>query len=124
MRSSQPMLRVVVVDDEPAVARSLGRLLATQGFEVLTCESGAAALALLSEAPVDAVVSDFNMPGMNGVALLAEVKRRWPRARRVMVSALAETLDAASLADCQPCTVLPKPFDERALVAALKAEDS
>lgn len=117
------MLRVVVVDDEPAVARSLRRLLATHGFDVLTCDSGAAALALLTEASADAVVSDFHMPGMNGVELLAEVKRRWPRTRRVMVSALADTLDDGRLADCQPCAVLPKPFDERALVAALTAED-
>lgn len=113
------MLRVVVVDDEPAVGRSLGRLLATRGFEVRVCSDGTAALALLEAAPADAVLSDFNMPGMNGLDLLGEVRRRWPTMRRVLVSALAETLPRERLAACAPCALLPKPFDEEALVAAL-----
>lgn len=114
------MLRVVVVDDEPAVAKSLGRLLAARGFDVRVCDGGVAALALLERDPPDVVLSDLNMPGMNGLELLEEVRRRWPAVRRVLVSALAETLAVETLAACAPCALLPKPFDEAALVAALE----
>lgn len=114
------MLRVVVVDDEPAVARSLGRLLMTRGFEVRTCEGAASALKLLELSPADVVVSDFNMPEMDGLMLLAEVRRRWPAARRVLVSALAATLGEEQLAPCAPCALLAKPFTEAELLMAVE----
>ncbi|MEW6430197.1 MAG: response regulator [Myxococcota bacterium] len=114
---------MLVVDDEPVVSRSLGRLLTSHGFDVRTCESGSLALTLLEEADADVVVTDLNMPGLNGLALLAEVKRRWPSARRVLMSALADTLSPEQLAECAPNAVLAKPFDEAVLVAVIAGEE-
>jgi DNA-binding NtrC family response regulator len=113
-------MRVLVVDDEPGVARVLERLLTAHGFEVHTCNCAISALDYLESHGVDAVVSDFSMPGANGVTLLSEVKRRWPTALRVLISALAETLDAETLAPCQPCRLLSKPFRDDALLSALR----
>lgn len=116
------MLRVLVVDDEPAVARSLGRLLAHFGFEVRTCGDGPTALGLLEAAPSDVLLTDLHMPGMGGVALLVESRRRWPQVRRVLMSALAASLTPPTLAPCQPCQLLAKPFTEAALRAAVLGE--
>lgn len=116
------MERVLVVDDEPAVAKALGRLLAFHGFDVRTCLSGDEALAALQVMPADVVVSDLHMPGMNGLELLAEVKRRWPSAVRVLVSALATTLAPEALASCAPCQVVSKPFGDEALLAAVRGK--
>jgi len=76
---------VLLVDDDPAVARSLGRLLA-RWYEVQTCDGAAPALDALGEHHVDVVVSDFDMPGRTGAWLLREVARRYPTTGRVLVS--------------------------------------
>lgn len=76
-------------------------------------------MAELHAAPADAVVSDLHMPGMNGVALLAEVKRLWPACLRVLVSALATTLSPEVLAPCAPCVLVAKPFRDEELLAAV-----
>ena len=69
-RSSEP-LRVLLVDDEPLVLDLLEEALTVRGFEVTTAAAGAEALRLGKERPPDVVLSDTNMPGMDGVELLA-----------------------------------------------------
>jgi len=117
------MVRVLVVDDEPAVGRALSRVLAAHGFEVRTCTSGRDALDCLREWPASSVLSDFQMPEMNGVQLLAQVKQAWPRTRRVLVSALADTLHPVALEPCAPCTVVAKPWREEELLLILRSEE-
>ena len=68
--------RVLLVDDEPVITRSLGRILTAAGYEVLTAHDGDEALARLGEAPFDAVVSDIRMPGLDGLALLRDLQER------------------------------------------------
>lgn len=114
------MRRVLVVHDEPAVARAVGRLLTKRGFAVRTCLSAREALLALEQETADAVVTDYNMPGMDGAALLREVKARWPEAVRVLISAMAATLSEALLAPLTPCALLAKPFRDDELVDALK----
>lgn len=115
-------IRILVVDDVRLVLASLRRLLERAGFQVATAESGAAALALLEKEPVDLVVADFMMPGMNGIELLRVVAQRWPRARRAMLTAQAdqELLDR-SLADGLLHAAFTKPWSNKDLVDALKA---
>src|SRR5258708_6097440 len=68
--------RVLVVDDDPAMRRTCGRVLALEGWGVVEAESGAAALETLatSKAMFDCVLSDVNMPGLDGFALVAKVR--------------------------------------------------
>jgi two-component system cell cycle sensor histidine kinase/response regulator CckA len=71
--------RILLAEDEEAVRRlAVGRL-TKQGWEVLAAETGEAALALLGDGTVDAIVTDMMMPGMDGVALVGEVRRRLAR---------------------------------------------
>ncbi len=69
--------RVLLVDDEPALLE-IGQLLLERAgpFRVATCGSGDAALDLLAREPFDAVVSDYQMPGMDGIELLSLVRER------------------------------------------------
>ncbi len=80
------MPRILVVDDEPSVVRTLSGFLARAGYDVVTAGSSADALGLLeAPEPVDAVVSDVLMPGMNGVLLYDTIVARAPHlARRVV----------------------------------------
>ena len=87
--SSSPELRgtVLVVDDDVAVGKVLGALLAQAGLRVHTATNGAGALQLLGQQPIDVVVSDVRMPGMDGLQLLAEVQRSWPEVPVLLLTA-------------------------------------
>ena len=82
------MLRVLVVDDEPMSLRGISRLIGDSGdFEVLRAESGHEALSKMEMYRVDILVSDIEMPGIDGLGLLTKVKERWPFAKVIMLTA-------------------------------------
>ena len=62
--------KVLCVDDEPNILSSLRRIVSLEGFEVFTADSGAQALDLLAKESVSVIISDMQMPGMNGAELL------------------------------------------------------
>ena len=66
--------KVLVVDDDAAVLRSLSRVLKVAGFSVLTAETGTDAIAALEREDLDVVVSDIAMPGMDGIELLRAIR--------------------------------------------------
>jgi EAL domain-containing protein (putative c-di-GMP-specific phosphodiesterase class I) len=68
--------RVLLVDDEPEVLRGFARVLKERGHHVATAAKAAEAITKLSEGRFDVVVSDISMPGMDGIQLLKEVRRR------------------------------------------------
>ena len=115
-------VRVLIVDDVPIVLTSLRRVLERAGFRVEAAESGGAALAILGREEVDVVLSDFMMPGMNGIELLQAVRERWPRVRRAMLSAQAdeEMLDKA-LKDGLLHGAFQKPWNNKELSDALRS---
>ena len=96
---------VVLVDDEPIVRTILRRLLAVvaDGYQIISVGTGAEALAALAERPVPLLITDYNMPGMNGVELTQQVKRTSPTTTVVLISAYAtaelEQLSKAAWAD-------------------------
>lgn len=110
------------MDDVPIVLTSLRRVLERAGFRVEAADSGAAALALLGREEVDVVVSDFMMPGMNGIDLLRAVAERWPRVRRALLTAQAdENLLEAALKDGLLHAAFQKPWNNRTLADSLRA---
>lgn len=78
--------RVLVVDDEPRVLASMARCLRLAGFQVESAASGKAALALCEEHSFDIVVLDFIMPEIDGVVLLARIRKMQPLTRAVVLS--------------------------------------
>jgi putative two-component system response regulator len=67
-------IQILIVDDDDAIRDLLKHGLKHFGFDCLAVESGQAALAILAERPIDVVVSDINMPGMNGLELIQRIK--------------------------------------------------
>ena len=71
-------LRVLIVDDEPASRKMLAVVLAQIGIHCAQAADGQEALRVLQAQEIDAVISDLRMPGMPGMELLGEVRRRYP----------------------------------------------
>ena len=102
--------RCLVVDDEPRLRRALARLMQGEGFDCLEAGSGEEALAVLAREPVDVVLSDMRMPGMDGAALLREVAARHPGVAMVMITAVAEVEVAVSCLSAGAMDYITKPF--------------
>jgi two-component system response regulator GlrR len=113
---------VLVVDDEPDVLESLADLLEAEfHYHAVTAGSGPEALGILGRQPVDAVVSDFRMPLMDGCEFLKEVAARHPRIPRLMLSAYG-TPDVEQEV-CRQVGLhafLPKPVDPDRLASELR----
>jgi two-component system, NtrC family, sensor kinase len=83
---------LLFVDDEDNILQSIKRMFFNADYTIYTAKSGAEALALLeSGTPVHVVVSDYRMPGMNGVEFLQRVSRKWPDTVRIVLSGYADT---------------------------------
>lgn len=120
--SATSQRRVLVVDDEVLVGRALSRVLSLVA-DVTHAIDAEEALRRLEREPFDVVIADYLMPGRDGVSLLAEVARRWPRARRVLHSAGVPNATAAdALLGEVAQEVLDKPAPGDALVRAVLAE--
>ncbi len=82
---------VLVVDDDPVVRESLQRLLGKRGYAVQTAGAAEEALALLEKKGFALVITDWQMPGMDGLALLRRIKERLPYTPVVMITAYGST---------------------------------
>ncbi len=81
------MERVLIVDDEENARIGLKTLLSRDGFHVATAANGYEALEYLNRHAVDLVITDINMPEMNGLVFLRELNRHYPAVNVIMVTA-------------------------------------
>ncbi|MEZ4279315.1 MAG: sigma-54 dependent transcriptional regulator [Myxococcota bacterium] len=78
---------ILIVDDDAALRESLELLLAAEGYVVRTASNGQAALDLLEITPVDAILCDLRMPGIDGFELIPQITRQWPGIPIILMSA-------------------------------------
>jgi DNA-binding response OmpR family regulator len=115
------MYKLLVVDDEPLVAKALGRAMTRQGFEVTLARNAADALALVERLAPDVVVSDFNMAGMDGLEFMRRVEVLAPRAVRIILSECADPQSpVVAYAEIERCRLVRKPWDNKQLGAMLR----
>jgi two-component system, response regulator, stage 0 sporulation protein F len=79
---------IILVDDEPDILRLLGLIVNSMatGYTILTCTDGDVALEQAMQQPTPLIITDYNLPGMNGLQLTAAVKARAPATRVVLIS--------------------------------------
>ena len=117
--ASGPIL--LLVDDEPSVLSALRRLFRPHGYQVLQATSGADALALLSEQPVDLVISDMRMPAMDGASLLEAVRLRQPDTVRILLTGYADigsTVAAINRGEIH--RYIAKPWDDQDMLLVVR----
>jgi two-component system response regulator AtoC len=79
--------RILIVDDDDALRESLELILSSDGYTVLTAHCGEAALTTLEETPVDVVLCDLRMPGLDGFDLIPQISRQLPGIPIILMSA-------------------------------------
>ena len=79
--------RILVVDDEENARIGLSRLLSHEGFLIDCVSNGFEALNYLRQQEVDLIISDINMPEMNGITFLKELNKSFPRSNVIMITA-------------------------------------
>jgi len=82
--------KLLIVDDEPSIIRSLNRTLNEEGLDILTAENGFEALSLIETNHIDLIISDQRMPQMTGVEFLQVVNQKYPNIITMMLTAYAD----------------------------------
>ncbi|MFC7326573.1 response regulator transcription factor [Marinactinospora rubrisoli] len=113
--------RVLLADDDRAIRESLERALQLEGYEVRTAADGVQALALAHREPVDLLVLDVMMPGVDGLGVCRVLRAEGDRTPILMLTARVETPDRVAGLDAGADDYLPKPFDLDELLARLRA---
>jgi two-component system chemotaxis response regulator CheY len=115
------MSTILVVDDSPTIQRTLSFMLRRMGHTAITAENGVEALSKLTDAPVDIIISDINMPEMDGFTLLKSVRSQ-PSLHDIPIVLLTDSgewqpMEIVKLADA----FLTKPVSSHQLMSKIAA---
>jgi CheY-like chemotaxis protein len=113
--------RLLVVDDDPEVAWGLGRFLARKGWAVSACGDGVEAIELLEGDGFDAVVTDVQMPRLNGLAVVEWVRRHRPSTAIIVITAFGSSSVRQACLQKGAYHYLDKPVDPELLLDLLEA---
>ncbi len=103
--------RILVVDDEISMREFLGILMEREGYHVDLADSAESAISRLQSTSYDLVISDVKMPGMDGLALLAQVKNLAPDTAVIMVTAFSTAEHAVEAMKLGAYDYIAKPFN-------------
>ncbi len=114
-------MRVLVVDDEPAVRQALERALRFEGYAAELAEDGTAGLAAHAQRPADAIVLDIAMPRLDGLEMCRRLRAAGDRTPVLMLTARSAVTDRVDGLDAGADDYLVKPFALEELLARLRA---
>ena len=112
------MIRVLVVDDEPPLLRTLALNLRTRDYDVTTASTAAESIAHVIRLPPDLMILDLGLPDRDGLDVIREVHEREPTLPIIVLSARASSRERSPRSTSAPST---KPFDMNELIARLRA---
>lgn len=112
--------RILVVDDDQAIAEMVGIVLRSKGFEVATTSDGATALEHFERVDPDVVLLDLMLPGMDGIEVCRRL-RRTSGVPIIMLTARTDTVDVVAGLEAGADDYLTKPFEPEELVARIRA---
>jgi YesN/AraC family two-component response regulator len=116
---SEP-LKLLFVDDEPSMLVAIRRVLAKSPFVVHTANDAEEALGKLRAEPIDVLIADVDMPGMNGLELVERARREFPSTLRALLTATpSQDRVLRAINDGEVCRFFVKPFDAAAFLDAM-----
>ena len=108
--------RILVVDDEEKIRKSLGGLLEDNGYEVVTAGSGPECLQILSSQKVDLAILDIVMPGMSGIEVLQKIKEKYKDTEVIIISGYADKEKAIAAFRLGVYDLIEKPFESKEIL--------
>ena len=122
IRDTPGPARILVAEDDPALRRLVDMLLSSQGYDVLTVNDGADALAAVDNWPPDALVVDVMMPRISGLTVCRELRadRRFCAVPIILLTARVFDDDIQAVIDLGGIEFMNKPFNPRQLIAVLE----
>ncbi len=114
-------LRVLVIDDEPAIRRFLRTSLSAQGYSVLEAEDGETGLAMLGRNTLDVLVLDLGLPGMGGLDVLKKMRESGSSVPVVVLSSRTDETGKVTALDMGADDYVTKPFGMDELLARIRA---
>lgn len=110
---------ILLVDDQPELRYSIGRLLKLHGYEVMQAADANEALALLHKSRFDLVLTDVQMPGTNGLVLAAHIRVSWPETPIILMSGYLSTRAGEIVAEGW-AEFLQKPIESSILISTIE----
>ncbi|NDJ56789.1 two-component system response regulator GlrR [Enterobacteriaceae bacterium 4M9] len=111
--------RLLLVDDDPGLLKLLGMRLTSEGYTVLTAQSGPEGLKMLMREKIDLVISDLRMDEMDGMQLFSEIQKAHPGLPVIILTAHGSIPDAVAATQQGVFSFLTKPVDRDALYKAI-----
>jgi len=111
---------VLIVEDDLELLEALTTTLEINGFDYIGMDSAKDALSVLEQRSVDLVVSDINMPGMNGFELMEEIRRQYPGIPVLLMTAYGQISQAVAAMQKGAVDYMVKPFESETLVSTLE----
>ncbi|MCK5341243.1 MAG: response regulator, partial [Desulfobulbaceae bacterium] len=120
--SMDEQIKILCVDDENNVLRALKRLFMDDDYEIFTAESGSEGIEVLEkEEGIQLIISDYRMPGMDGVEFLRQAHEGWPETIRIVLSGYADTaVVVAAINEGRIYEFIPKPWNDDDLRVTIK----
>jgi len=108
--------KILIIDDEEIIIRTLSKLLESNGYEVFVTKNGQDAIVLSEEVDFDLILADIRMPGMNGVETVKHIYRKTPkkgqrRIPAIFITGYADELVEREAEKLSPTAYIYKPFD-------------
>lgn len=119
--------KILLIDDEELVVKSIRKLLIKQGYDVVTARDGREAIEHLNAGPVDLVVCDIRMPNMNGVETIQELRnivkiKGYKPVKEILITGYADEETNKSAESLNVAEYIYKPFDIRDFLAAVQRQ--
>jgi two-component system OmpR family response regulator len=114
-------MRILIVEDEAAIVRALERGLRAHGYEVASAATGEEAMAVALREPLDFVLLDISLPGLDGHGVLERLRQARPRLPVLMLTARDDVTNKVRAFDAGADDYLTKPFALEELLARIRA---
>ncbi len=119
MEANKESVVILIVDDDELVRMTLSVLVSSLGYHCLVAGDGMEALAVLESTPVDLVLSDVVMPGMDGLDLLGHIRQKYKNTDAIMATGFHEKANYAAVIKAGAIDFIKKPIDQAELEAKL-----